>query len=228
MRPAILTLLLALPAATAAPPELKLPEKVAVESGDWVVVTAETDGKAVEFVPLDPGLKRFPAELIANPKVFAATAARDGTYRVLAYTGGIDGPSKPKVCVVTVGKPAPVPPPTPPPVPPADPLRQKLLDAYAAETAAGKAEARKDLAELYRQAAALAKDPALKTAGELNARVRKAAEALAPGVLAGVRRVAGEELGRVLPTDPAAELTPAHRSAAADVFGRLAAILDSF
>lgn len=117
MKRAALTLLLLAAPLWAAPPSVKLPATLEVESGGWVVITAETDGKAVKFVPLDPGLKQFPPVLVTDPKTFVATAP-DGTYRVLAYSGNADGPSEPAVCTVKVGKPTPPKPPEPPTPPP--------------------------------------------------------------------------------------------------------------
>jgi hypothetical protein len=104
----------------AAPPRLKLPDGVAGEVADFVTVTAETDGRAVRFVPLDPGLKVFPSALLADPKSTVVTAAVPGRYRLLAYTGNADGPSDPATVTVTIGTPAPAPPgPVPPgPTPP--------------------------------------------------------------------------------------------------------------
>lgn len=93
------------------PPTVVVPAKLQVESGEYIVLTAETAAPAVKFVALTPGLRPFPPLLISNKKAYVATAP-DGVYRVLAYTGNADGPSDPVICTVTVG--AGVPPPVPP------------------------------------------------------------------------------------------------------------------
>jgi hypothetical protein len=223
--PALPAVLALAAAAAAAPPAVKLPAEATAAPGRIIRLAADTPGKAVCWA-----IASDDADLIPFPggKVALFSSPKPGRYLVLAWTAAADEPGEAARCVVVVGDPPPGPPPTPPPGPPADPLRRRLADAYAADPDPGKGEARKDLAELYRQAAAVAADPAVRTAGELNARVRKAAESLAAGKLPGVKRIAGEELARALPADAGEDLTPTHRKAAADLFGRLAAALDSF
>ena len=126
----------------------------------------------------------------------------------------------------------PLPPPAPPKPPePVDPLKARLAAAFDADAdAAGKRGHAKDLAALYRQAAKLAQDTSVATSGDLLQQVARAAATLLndpPGGkhLAGVRRVVGEELNRLLPTDD--PLTDAQRKAAAELFGKLATILDT-
>ena len=97
---ALLFLLAATTMATAAPPTVTAPEKVFGEVGDWVSVQVTTDGQGVKFVPLDAGLKLFPANKLKNANETLAFAARAGRYRVLVYTGGADGPSEPVIVTV--------------------------------------------------------------------------------------------------------------------------------
>ncbi len=99
--------------AFADPPTLTLPPKV--EGGSFAVIAAVTDGKAVEYVPLDKGLEFFPATLLRDPKV-AVVFGPKGAYRVLAYTGNADGPSKPVYTTVVLGgATVPIDPPKDPP-----------------------------------------------------------------------------------------------------------------
>ena len=124
--------------------------------------------------------------------------------------------------------PKPPDPKPPEPKPPTDPLAQKLGAAFDADPAAAgaKREQAKDLAALYRQAAKLCADEGVGTSGELLKRVKDAAGTLVgPAALKEVRRVVGQELAAVLPTDDA--LTAEQRAAAAALFGKLATILDS-
>ncbi len=114
---AILFLLLAGSAFAGEPPTLTLPPKV--EGGSFAVLAAVTDGKAVEYVPLDKGLEFFPNTLLRDPKV-AVVFGPKGSYRVMAYTGNADGPSKPAYTVVVLGggtEPPPDPPKPDPPTP---------------------------------------------------------------------------------------------------------------
>ncbi len=119
-----------------------------------------------------------------------------------------------------------------PPEPATDPLRDKVRDAIKA-SAGDDATKRKqclDLAALYRAAAKLALDASqFPDADSLLARLRQAAAQMLgdPDALREVRRVVAGELASVLPTVVDAPLTDAHRAAAAKVFERLAAILES-
>jgi hypothetical protein len=219
MRPALLTLVFAA-AAPAAPPAA--PKAVPAKAGEVVTFEVKVEaGKELgwnpTFGPDDCLLVRLYTD---DPAVysFLAQPKRDGAFGVSFWTVG-----EKRGVTTVIGGAAP-----PPPPPDNDPLRQKLKAAYDADPGAGKAEAAKTLAELYRQAAALAADPAVRTAGDLLGRVKKAAEALAPGALVGVRKAVAEELAKVLPGDAGDGLTAAHRQAAAGLFGRLAAALDSF
>src|SRR5687768_5605980 len=92
---ATLVLLAGAFAAAAAQPSIKAPAKVTGAVGEFVTVQVETEGPAVQFVALDAGLNVFPANLLANPKATVVTAAKPGSYRLLAYTGSEKGPSKP-------------------------------------------------------------------------------------------------------------------------------------
>ena len=118
-------------------------------------------------------------------------------------------------------------PPDPKPPEPVDRLRAKLKAAFDGDGAAleFKREQAKDLAALYRQAAALAADVTVATSGDLLKRVRDAGSSLiGPDALKDVRRAAGAELAAALPTD--APLSDAQRDQAAKLFVRLATTLE--
>ncbi len=124
---------------------------------------------------------------------------------------------------------APVPvPPAPPPVP-VDPLKAKLRAAFDGDGAdlATKKDNAKDLAALYRAASKLCASPEVATAGQLLSRVKTAATTMldSPDALKGVRVVVGAELGALFPAD--GPLSDEQRVKAAELFGRLAVILDS-
>jgi hypothetical protein len=102
--------------------DLKLPTKVKGEVGDYIEVSATTDGKEVRWYAIDPDLKLFPTRLLKDTKTAVVSSRKAGTYRLLAYTADDKGPSEPSVCEVQVGDAPPIPPtptPTPPPIPPA-------------------------------------------------------------------------------------------------------------
>lgn len=123
--------------------------------------------------------------------------------------------------------PAPPKPPTPP-APPADPLAAKLKAAFDGDAAdvAKRREQAKDLAALYRQAAKLAADNSVAAAGDLLSRVKTASAALVGAdALKAVRGVVASELAAILPTDD--PLTDAQRKSAADLFAKLAVVLET-
>lgn len=109
-------------AALSAPPTVTAPQKACGEVGDWVFITAISDGKGVRFVPLDDGLAVFPAGKLKDTNETAVRATKAGVYRVLVYTGNAEGPSEPAIVYVTFGNPGPGPGPGPvvPVVPPSD------------------------------------------------------------------------------------------------------------
>jgi hypothetical protein len=120
MRAACLCLLLLASALGAAPP-VELPAEVAGAPGAFVTVRGKTDGKAVRFVALDPGLNVFPAELLTDRKATVVTATKPGRYRLLAYSSVKDDPTDPAIVVVVIGEVKPDPNPDPKPVDPPKP-----------------------------------------------------------------------------------------------------------
>lgn len=101
--------------------DLKVPDSVKGDVGDFIKVPATTTGVVVRWVALDRGLAVFPVELLKDSKTAIVIAKTAGSYRVLAYTSDKDGPSDPAVCTVIVGDIPPVPPGPNPPVPPVPP-----------------------------------------------------------------------------------------------------------
>lgn len=108
MRHLLMTLVLS-GLAWAAPPVVTVPKEIAGDVGDFVAVKAEVqDGKAVKFVPLDSGLKLFPAGLLSDPTATVVTSAKAGRYRILCYSGNADGPSDPVTVTVVIGGAVPI------------------------------------------------------------------------------------------------------------------------
>lgn len=127
--------------------------------------------------------------------------------------------------------PAPPPPEPAPPPKPSDPLTQTLKVAYAADASpadpAKKAEALKDLIEVYKQAGGLAKSADLGTVTAVIAKVKAAAGLLGlnNGDLVGVRTAIAAELKAAFPADVALDDTGRAKLAAA--FGRIHAALSA-
>lgn len=95
--------------AAAAPPVVTVPAEVAGDVGQFVAVRATvTEAKVVKFVPLDSGLNVFPADLLSDKTATVVTAGKSGRYRVLCYSGNVDGPSDPVTVIVVIGGAAPI------------------------------------------------------------------------------------------------------------------------
>lgn len=218
----LLALLALAPAAAAAEPDVRpVPPPAAakwaelpVPAGELVVLSA---APASEW-DADP-----------TPHVFEG-----GRYAVFLLAKGetrkvvVTGPdkSKSRVLLVAGDAPGPLPPPKPKPKP-EDPLKARLKAAYDADPAepAKRKDQAKDLAELYRQAADLCGKPEVATSGDLLHRVRAASATLVGAdALKGVRREVAQELAVLLPADAA--LSGEQRLAVAELFRKLAAILD--
>lgn len=102
--------------------KVTLPKEV-VADGPLVIVRADTDCTALEWVVLDPGISLIPGDLLKDTKTAVViTGGKRGIFRLLAYGAKANIASKPAICYVIVGDvpPTPVPPtPVPPdPVPP--------------------------------------------------------------------------------------------------------------
>lgn len=114
----------------AEPPTLTLPAEVAGTSGTFIVVTAETAGKTVQWVPLSPALTIIPPGLLKDSKSAVAMAPK-GRHKLLAYTAVGDEPSAPAITTIVVDgaaempdQPSTPPPTTPPTQPPTKPAGQ--------------------------------------------------------------------------------------------------------
>lgn len=99
------------------PPSLTLPATVEGNAGEFLKVTADTNGDHVRWVSMDKGLAVFPGEMLKDSTSTVVLSTTGGQYRLLAYTALADVPSDPVICMVVVH--GPQPPPAPIPVPPA-------------------------------------------------------------------------------------------------------------
>ncbi len=209
-------------AALATDPTVSLPPAVMARPGRLVQIAAKTDCKLIRWY-----LAGDDADLIVMESTRSAifSAMAPGRYKILAWTAAGDMPSEAAVCVVTVGSAPPVP---PGPVAPTDPLTVALKGLFEANQDPDKAKQLAALADVYRRAGRAAADTEIKTAGDLFAFARRQAVAvLPPMALEAIRAKLGEELAAVLPTDPDTTLTPSIRTAAAEIYNKLAGILEA-
>ena len=103
-------------------PILSLPTTVTGNVGEYIKITATTNGSEVRWYAVSSGLLVFPGEMLKSSLSTVVHANQPGIYTLLAYTAVQDLPSDPKTVMVVVNgpqpPPAPTPTPTPVPVPP--------------------------------------------------------------------------------------------------------------
>lgn len=113
---------------------IEMPEKITGIPGQFIPVRpTKTDGKVVQYYPIDDGLSVFPASLLADTTATVVTSVSPGRYRLLAYTAVGDKPSVPVVVTIIIGggpvPPTPPVPPGPQPTPPGPQPLPKIDDA---------------------------------------------------------------------------------------------------
>ena len=101
---------------------IEMPATFTGAPGQFIAIRPiKTDGKIVQYFPLDNGLSVFPAALLNDTTATVVTAVKPGKYRLLAYTALADTPSLPVIVTVVVGDGNPEPiPPVPVPTPKID------------------------------------------------------------------------------------------------------------
>jgi hypothetical protein len=212
--------------ACGAPPKIDAPKEVPGVKGDFVIVTAVTDGKAVKFVPLTSGLRVFPSSLLNDQKSTVVVALEDGNYRLLAYTGNQDGPSDPVVIVVKIGGGD-----TPAPDEKEDPVLKDPLFKAASEAfkklPADQQRKKDTLTAVYKAVGDQIND--FDTAGQFFTVISDVTNSRLGGAdqLRSVRDLFGAELGKVLPSDPKHRLTPENKAEAFKQLSRFKAVLEA-
>ncbi len=211
-------------------PSIKVPPTVQAEAGDWVTVTAETDGKVVKWVSMSPSLKVFPTHLLRDTKTAVVSASKPGRYLLLAYTCAGDQPSDPAIATIVIGN-DPVPPPIPPPpVPPGpvDALTKKIQDALASDSgsAADKLQYASKLAGFYSAMAKHVDQGNVSTVGDLLSDYQQAMKAVLPdGVIPNTRKVCGQEVFDLSGDDAERKIDAALKQKFVELFGKLSAAL---
>lgn len=208
---------------------ISLPPEIKGDVNDWIVVKAVSSGKSIKWVPITPGLKVFPVELLKDTKCLIVSASNAGTYKLLAYTGDETGPSDPAFTNIVLGG-SPVPPnPGPGPGPgPTDPWATVFKAALDQESVDDKAKVKK-LSAIYKSAAATTAFQGSITTTSAFRSVVNSAVNTAVGVdsLKKVRRAVADELNKVLPTDAEVQLTDDLRKKLSDNLNRAAQVLET-
>jgi len=200
------------------PPEIKGPV-----SG-FIPVTAVTEGKAVKYVPLDPGLQVFPPGLLVNPKSTVVVAGKSGRYRLLCYSSVGDIPTDPVITTIVVGDQSPVPPPTPPD----NELTEALAGIYGGLQDPAKAQKLLQYIDCYRRCVPVVRDTTLTTTEKLYQVLlaQRKASGLQDNDLLPLRQRIGTEWTRVLGTNDV-PVTSQHRSDCAVLIQNIITALES-
>lgn len=189
-------------AKAAAAPYVKLPATVQGAPGSFITIPADTNGNAVAWRAVDPGLNLFPVSLLKDTKTAVVTGSTPGNYRVWAYTALADQPSDIAECVVTIGKPPPGPGPGPGPTDPLTKALQAAKDADADPTNFAV------LVAAYKAMALTAGQQPVKTNADAVAWIRSQIH-LPQGSLPNLNKAITDELTSAFGTSATAALTPA-------------------
>jgi hypothetical protein len=195
-----------------AEPMIALPVEVTAAPGRLVKLKAETAGTFVKWA-----LASDDADLVPFPdgKLAVFAAAKPGRYLVLAWTA-IDGiPSDAARCVVVVGE-----------AKPEEGFAEEVRKLLDADVSPEKAKHVRLLAEAYRNAAVAAEKPEVRTLGQLAERLKSLGFALPADALVPLRKRIAVEVQRTLPADGTRLLDAKDRRTAAQLFDRIATILE--
>lgn len=213
------------------PPEpvVTLPATVKAKPGRLVQINATTNGKVIKWFKVSDECDLI---VVDSGKNAIFSAPSPGTYRVYAYTALADVPSEPKLCEIIVGDGRPdeedKKPPKPNPDITKDPLLEPLQSIYGALKTNDSAAKKSILSGIYKKAAGVAQNTAIKTVDQLYGTIRTdSAKALSDSDLLPLRERLAEEIGNVLPSASGTVLTQEHRDAAAKFFNRVADILEA-
>ena len=211
-------------------PKVEFQPTISGRVGQYVVIKpSKLEGKSVKYFTSSPGLEVFPSDLLADKTATVVSSVLPGRYTLIAYTALGDIPSDPAIIEVIIGNPNPNPTPPAPPKPPEnDPLMDPLLAIWGALDEPNKVQSRDKLVQIYRQSAAVYRDPAFSTVGQAFQRSKEISQSLLPNsALNSLRVRIGEELKRTSPVDPSMPLTQDLRASVASQLERMANLVDS-
>lgn len=197
----------------------RVPAEVATMPGRLAVVKAEAAARVVWHACPSGG----PLDVLAldGGKTLVAVAPQPGRYELLAWSASGGEPTDAARCVLVVEG---------PPAPPApDAIATALRAAWSNETDPERDRQRRQLAALFRVAASeTVRQPHLRTHGDLLATLKQASAALlSDAALPHLRAAIGEQMRRLLPTEPATPLDESARASCAGAFQRIAVAIES-
>jgi hypothetical protein len=171
--------------------DLSLKSQYNVPTGQFLVITPETKGTEVKYVPLQDGLTFLDSNLLKDKKTLVLTASKNGTYKLLAYTAIDNKPSEPVFTTIVVGD-----------IPkPNNDLEEILKSVYVADKDANKDEYRLKMLNGFKE---VIKDiDGLTNVGSLNQVIKdKVTSQLQVGQGAPVRSVLKDELSNQFGINP--------------------------
>ena len=216
-------------------PKVTVTPNVSIQACRLLKLSAETNGKQLKWIAPQS------VDLIVSEsgKWAVFQSLKPGTFQVAVYTALGDIPSDPAIITVTVTDgPVPTPPdpvnPTPTPDPDSlaeiqkDPLYVKLAPIYAASSDPNKLDQKNKLIIVFKQSIEVLKKYQFGAASDFIAQTHIiAAQYLAPTALRAMRTAIGEELNKVLPTDPNAKLDKNTEDLCKAQFTRIIKILEA-
>ncbi len=171
--------------------DLSIKAQYNVMPGQFLVITPETKGTEVKYVPLQDGLTFLDQGLLKDKKTLVLTASKNGTYKLLAYTAIENKPSEPVFTTIVVGD-------NPKPN---NELEQILQSVYGADADPNKGQYRDKMLNGFK---AVLKDiDSLNTVGDLNTSLKdKLTSKLAAGEGGALRSVLKDELANQFGINP--------------------------
>lgn len=82
--------------------DLKLEKVYQATPNQYVIITPETKGQIIKYVPLNPGLTILDQSLLKDSKTLVAFSPKAGEYKLLAYTSIDNKPSDPVFTTIII------------------------------------------------------------------------------------------------------------------------------
>lgn len=200
---------------------LEFPPEFRGEPGQFIAVKPiKTEGKTVQYYPMDSGLSVFPGALLADQTATVVTSVTPGTYRLLAWTATGDKPSPATLIRINISA---LPLPNPPK--PADPLREDIESMWGSMLDPDKEATKTAMIGAYRQCAATS-NRQFKTIGDLFDGIALEASRIPKDKLMPIRRRISAEIEKIAGSDAGAAYEEGQRLALVSMFTRIVAILE--
>ena len=143
--------------------DITLPPEIKTESGKFIIITAQTKGDEVKFVPLSDGLQILDRTLLKDPKSLVVVANKNGSYKILAYTAVAGKLSDPAFTEIRVGEKEPL-------SPNNNALKEIVQSVYGADASPNKEPAKNALLQGFIDLGKAL--PELDSVGSLNAKLK--------------------------------------------------------